>query len=67
MEEMKYKTTAALQQAYISGELSVNHDVLTVDNDDTSVYHEGEPVFRMDPETLLEQALDLLGIPSEHV
>jgi hypothetical protein len=36
--------------------------VLTVDNDDTQAYEGGECVFRMHPDQVLEQALDLLGI-----
>lgn len=42
-----------------------------IDNDDASMYdgddEDGEIVFEMHPADLLEQALDLLGIPHEHV
>lgn len=53
-----------LKSAYDSGRVV---GPLMIDNDDIFVYPDDEAVFRMDPETLLEQALDLLGIPHEHV
>jgi hypothetical protein len=44
---------------------------LMIDNDDTHVYdpeeEDGPPIFEMHPAELLEQALDLLGIPHEGV
>jgi hypothetical protein len=59
---------AALVRKYKSG--AIPRDCkLWLDNDDASVYtgETGPPVFEMDPRELLEQALDLLGIPHEHV
>ena len=74
MEEgVKYKTLGELAAAYKSGELDKN-DPLWLDNDTASVYvsdANGEsvtpPVFTMHPGIILEQALDLLGIPHEGV
>jgi len=73
MSEYKYKTLAELKAAYDSGELSKDNPV-TLDNDSTSVYTEGdeendiggECVFSEHPADLMEQALDLLGIPWEN-
>lgn len=61
---MRYDTVEQLRDAYRDGEI---HGPLMIDNDDTSVYSGGEQVFEMHPEDLLEQALNLLGIPNEHV
>ena len=65
-----YQTLAELQQAYKTDK---NIKPLSIDNDDTHAYRvdeasdpdwlDAEKVFEMGPETLLEQALDLLGIP----
>lgn len=64
MAERKYKTLAELQQAYKTGEITAP---LMLDNDSTDVYDNEEDVFEMHPEQVLEEALALLGIPSEHV
>lgn len=68
-----YKTLEDLVDAFKDGALAPD-DVLWLDNDTTFIYvgdeEKGETprcVFRMDPGTLLDQALDLLGIPSEGV
>lgn len=68
----KYANLRELADAYKSGELTAP---LMLDNDVTSVCAEtGQPfpldyedVFEMDPTDLLTQALELLGIPWEHV
>lgn len=61
-----YQTLAELQHAVTRTRASGQEPpVLTVDNDETFAYAGDECVFRMDPETLLEQALDLLGIPHQ--
>jgi hypothetical protein len=68
-------TLEELRQAYMDGKI---HTPLMIDNDSTSVWpdddaREGqggipaEREFEMHPEELLEQALNLLGIPWEHV
>jgi hypothetical protein len=57
-----YKTLAELQQAVRAGEVT---EPLVLDNDETAAYQGEECVFRMDPDTLLEQALDMLGIAHE--
>ena len=61
-----YDTVGQLREAYQRGEIS---DPLMIDNDSTFVYQESgdSDVFEMHPHDLLEQALDLLGIPHEHV
>ena len=53
-----------LRDAYAAGELP---EPLMLDNDDTSVYRGDEKVFSAHPDQVLEDALDLLGIPHEHV
>lgn len=70
---MKYKTLAELADAYKAGEISKD-DPLWLDNDTAHVYvsdADGEsttpPVFRMHPGLILDEALDLLGIPHEGV
>jgi hypothetical protein len=62
---VKYKTLAELKAAVDAGEVA---GTLTVDNDDTYFYTDGDDgdcVFRMHPADLTGQALDLLGIPHE--
>ena len=66
---MKYKTLADLKRAIDSGEVPKEWRI-TLDNDSTTMYEEifGEKIFDGDtPACLLEQALDLLGIPHESV
>ena len=72
---MKYQTLAQLKAAYDSGELSKANEIW-LDNDTSGVYvsESGDPddyddikVFEMHPEEILWQALDLLGIPRDHV
>jgi hypothetical protein len=64
---VRYETLGQLKGAIELGHLSGL--VLMLDNDNASVYvgQEFEPVFEMHPDELLGQALDLLGIPHEHV
>ena len=53
-----------LQEAYADG--SIPRDVrLVIDNDSVSLWLEHGCVFEMHPTELLEQALELLGIPNE--
>jgi len=66
-----YETLRDLQAAYKSGAIT---DPLMLDNDSASVYVQTgsdmenyEGVFEMHPDDVMEQALDLLGIPHEHV
>jgi hypothetical protein len=68
-----YETLKDLKAAYDSGAVP-RDEALTIDNDTTSVYvpkgddeDDYDEVFEMHPGTLLEQALDLLGIPWDHV
>lgn len=71
---MKYETLEALVRAYQDGTLTAP---LELDNYATYVYanEQGsaeddeniDKVFGMDPWELLNAALDLLGIPHEHV
>lgn len=65
---LKYKTLKALAAAYASGKLDKKESPLVLDNDCAHVYVGDECVFRSDepPEAeILDQALALLGIPSE--
>lgn len=59
-------TLSELVQAYKDGTITLP---LMIDNDDVHVWdmREQEPMFEMHPSELLEQALDLLGIPHEPV
>lgn len=59
---MKYATLAELRAAYTRGELT---DPITLDNDNTTVYDGDEKVYEAHPDQVLEDALDLLGIPHE--
>ena len=71
-----YKTLKQLKTAIDSGKLRLTkHDALTIDNDSTYLYlgqeaEDGgtgrECVFSCHPAHLMEQALDLLGIPWEN-
>lgn len=63
---MKCATLAELVAAYRKGEVTAP---LMIDNDNMAVYDEATDtdVFEMDPHDVMEQALDLLGIPHESV
>jgi len=64
--ETKYKTLKELKEALDDGEINLDPergDWLTVESDITYFYVDDECVFRMHPSDLLEEALDLLGIP----
>ncbi len=62
----KYNNLAELKAAYESGELSKGN-ALTLDNDCSDVFVDGEPVFNGDgPDGLIREALELLGIPWEN-
>lgn len=66
----QYISLAELRTAYISGELSQDN-VLCIDNDSSYLAGEdvqiGKPGWGLSPRVLLEEALDLLGIPWENV
>jgi hypothetical protein len=63
---MKYDTLKQFHDAVKAGQES--GAVLWIDNDTTDAINEDEEeLFSMHPADLLEQALDLLGIPHEHV
>jgi hypothetical protein len=67
--EMKYTTLKELKEALDKGEIQVNPengDCLMVDSDSIYFYLDDECVFRRHPSDLLEEALDLLGIPWEN-
>lgn len=59
-----YDTLRQLADAIKAGEVT---GPLMIDNDVTGLYQDDVKVFEMHPDDLLEQALDLLGIPHEHV
>lgn len=61
---LRYPALPALRDAYATGELAAP---LMLDNDQAAVYDGDEKVFESHPEQVLEDALDLLGIPHEHV
>jgi hypothetical protein len=68
---MKYPTLKSLHEAYKAGEITADpadgDGTLTLDNDTAYVYVSEEKVFEMHPEVMLGAALDLLGIPNDHV
>lgn len=70
-EPLKYQTLRALKEAYESGELDRNEGMLWLDNDTAFVYtgdgNDSVNVYSSHPEMILNEALDLLGIPHEHV
>lgn len=59
-------TLDELRQAYATGSITKD-EPLWLDNDQTAVRSEDGREFEMHPRELLEQALDLLGIPWESV
>lgn len=68
-----YKTLNELKDAYASGAVPSDATIV-IDNDTTNLYvhyaddvDDSECVFEMHPGTLLEEALDLLGVPWEGV
>lgn len=62
---MEYKTLKDLKAAYEKGEVT---EPVRLDNDATFVYQGDDKVFDGgNPEDLLVEALDLLGIPNEQV
>lgn len=61
---LRYPALPALRDAYAAGELT---KPLMLDNDQVTVYDGDEKVYEADPSLLMEAALDLLGIPHEHV
>ena len=61
---MSALTLAELREAYARGEVT---DPVMLDNDQVTAYVNGDRVFDSHPEQLLEDALDLLGIPWDHV
>jgi len=66
---MKYTTLRELKKALDQGEIQLNPgngDCLIVDADSTYFYLDEEVVFRKHPSDLLEEALNLLGIPWEN-
>jgi hypothetical protein len=73
---MKFKTLAEFK-VFCDREraVGVTPPTLMLDNDTTDAYdddlvndgEDSEKVFEMHPDQVLEEALDLLGIPHEHV
>jgi hypothetical protein len=67
---MTYGNLEELVDAYKAGELT-SDDVLFLDNDTADVYvgedDDARRVFTLHPAIILEQALDLLGVPHEGV
>ncbi len=64
--ETRYITLKELKEALDKGEIKSNPesgDCLTLESDITCFYADDECVFRMHPSDLIEEALDLLGIP----
>jgi len=64
--EMKFKTLKELKEALDKREIEIDPesgDGLTLESDIAYFYVDDECVFRMHPSDLIEEALDLLGIP----
>lgn len=71
----QYKSLVDLKRAMDSGELKLDNEHLTIDNDSTYLYlhfenengvEDGECVFEMHPSQLLMEALDILDIPHDY-
>ena len=60
-----YPTLKSLQEARQAGKVPAAATIV-LDDDDTFVYVGTGNVFSMHPAQLLEEALDLLGIPHEN-
>ena len=63
---MIYTTLKELKEALDKGEIQLDPErgeYLTLESDITYLYVDDECVFRMHPSDLIEEALDLLGIP----
>jgi hypothetical protein len=62
---VKYPTLEALADAFAearaTGTVYVDNDIVTLSES------EGSDSFAMHPDDLIHEALDLLGIPNEHV
>lgn len=71
ISQSKCDTLAQLAEGYKSGRYTapvmIDNDCVTVYQESASGADDHEKVFEMHPEDLLEQALDLLGIPHGHV
>ena len=66
--KIRYKTLKELKEALDKGKIQLNPesgDCLIVESDSTYFYVDDECVFRMHPSDLLEETLNLLGIPRE--
>lgn len=61
---MKYKTLAQVREAYKKQEITAP---MIVDNDTCFIYQGDEKVWQSNPEKLLLDSLELLGIPAEPV
>lgn len=65
---MRYANLAELRDAYAAGKVT---NPLMLDNDCASIWPEEddatEVLYSAHPELILEEALHLLGIPTEHV
>lgn len=62
----KYTTLKELKEALDKGEIKLDPgrgDYLTLESDIAYLYVDDECVFRIHPSDLIEEALDLLGIP----
>jgi hypothetical protein len=64
--KMKYENLKELKEALDKGEITLDPgsgDYLTLESDIAYLYVDDECVFRRHPSDLIEEALDLLGIP----
>jgi hypothetical protein len=67
-EHKQYETLNDLVAAIKSGELQpieTDGEFMTLDNDQVTFYIGDEKIFDSDPETILREALDMLGVPWE--
>jgi hypothetical protein len=63
---VKIETLAGLVDAYRAGTLDRSDSPLIIDSDEVTVYDGNGRVYRSDPETLLGEALAMLGIPHDN-
>lgn len=62
---MRYTNLQQVMDAFANGALNAHEHCMIIDNDEVFLYDGDERVFDADPDDVMFEALDLLGIPSE--
>lgn len=63
----KYKNLVEVLAAFDTGDLNATENLMVLDNDAIVVYDGDTKVYEGHPDFVLEEALNILGIPWEHV